>query len=161
MPQTILPLPTILQLNCNGLKNSVAEMDNFLRTNRISIAVLQETFLSSASVCPIFADYTLLRKDRPQGRGGGLAFLVHHSVQFSSIDVSFIPSDSTKCQAIRATINGSDLSIFNVYLPPVSSCPRSFCPDLSSIVNHVDEDLLVCGNLNAHHAGWDSSLSDS
>jgi endonuclease/exonuclease/phosphatase family metal-dependent hydrolase len=90
-----------------------------------------------------------------------LAFLIHHTVQFSPIDVSFIPSDSTECQAIRATINGSDLSIFNVYLPPVSSCPRNFCPDLSSIVNFVDENFLVCGDLNAHHAGWDSSLSKS
>jgi exonuclease III len=114
----------------------------------------------NASVSPKFSNNTLLCKDRPQGRRGRLAFLIHHTVQFSPIDTSSIPADQTECQAIRATINGSDVSIFNVYFPPVSLCSRNYCPDLSSIVNFADEDLIVCGDLNAHHARWDSSLSD-
>jgi hypothetical protein len=109
MPSSLPPLPVILQLNCNGLKNSVSEIDAFIRSNRVSVAALQETFLSNASVSPIFPDYTLLCKYRPQGQGGGLAMLIHHSVKFSPIDLSFLPTDEThECQAIRVSINGSD-----------------------------------------------------
>jgi hypothetical protein len=33
-------------------------------------------------------------------------------------------------------------------------------PDLSSILNRPDEDIIVCGDLNAHHEAWDSFLAD-
>jgi hypothetical protein len=42
-PSVSSPLPIILQLNCNGLKNSVAELDSFLNTKRISVAAIQES----------------------------------------------------------------------------------------------------------------------
>jgi hypothetical protein len=65
-----LPLPTILQLNCNGLRSSVAEIDDFLIKNRISVAAFQETKLKANSVFRKFTNYNLIRADRP-GRGGG------------------------------------------------------------------------------------------
>jgi exonuclease III len=159
-PSTLLPLSVILQLNCNGLSNSVSEIDAFLRLKCVGVAALQETFLSNASIPPVFPDYTLLRKDCPQGRGGGLALLIHHSVTFSPIDLSFLLTDETECQAVRVSINGSDIVLFNVYLPPVSSCPRSFDLNLSPVFHFSDDDILVCGDLNTHHGEWDSSLTD-
>jgi hypothetical protein len=155
------PLPIILQLNCNGLRNSIAEIDSFLRSERISVAALQETFLLTSSFPPNFPGYNLIRRDHPQGRGGGLAFLVHHSVPFTPIDTLFFQDDHTKCQAIKVTINNSELAIFNVYLPPVSSCPRNYKPDLDPVFLHADDNVLMCGDFNAHHEGWHSSLSDS
>jgi hypothetical protein len=157
---TSSPLPMILQFNCNGLKNSVAEINDFLISKRISVAALQETFLSTSSANPSFSDFALIRKDRPQGRGGGLAFLIHHSVAYSHVDTSFIQDAHTECQAVRVNLNGSDLVVFNVYLPPVSSCPQDYQPNLSSILNHTDDDILVCCDLNAHHEAWDSSMTD-
>jgi exonuclease III len=68
---------------------------------------------------------------------------------------------ATEVQAIKATINGSDLVVFNVYLPSASSCPQTYRPDLSPILNFSDEDVLVMGDLNAHHEAWDFTLADS
>jgi hypothetical protein len=124
------------------------------------VTAIQETFLSSTSAPPSFPEFALVRKDRPEGRGGGLIFLIHHSLPFTLVDTSFIQDAHTECQAIKVSINGSDLIIFNVYLPPVSSCPQTYCPNLSSVFSRFDDDVLVCGDLNAHHAAWDSSLSD-
>jgi hypothetical protein len=112
-----------------------------------------ETSVSSS------ADIYLVRKDRPQG--GRLAFLIHHSVAFSPVDTSFIQDGHSKVLAIKATINGSDLVVFNVYLPPVSSCPQTYKPDLSAIFNMPDEDILVVGDFNAHQETWDAALTDS
>jgi hypothetical protein len=92
--------------------------------------------------------------------GEGVAFLIHQSVTYSPIDTSFLKDDHTECLAVRVVINGSDLVIFNVYLPPASSCPSSYKTDLSPIFYHTDDDTLVCGDLNAHHEGWDVILVD-
>jgi exonuclease III len=121
-PQS-LPLPVILQFNCNGIKNSVSEIDDFLRSERVSVAALQETFLSDYSLP--FPDYTLVRKDRGRGHGGGVVFLIHQSVTYSPVDTSFLKDNHTECLAVRVVINGSDLVIFNIYLPPASSPANS------------------------------------
>jgi hypothetical protein len=96
---SLAPLP-VLQLNINGLRNSVADLNSFLRDERISISALQETFLSDASVSPGFPGYTLVKKDRARGRGGGLAFLVYQSVSYTPVDTSFVMGSHIECQAI-------------------------------------------------------------
>jgi hypothetical protein len=105
------PLPIILQLNCNGLKNSIAELNSFLKAKQISVATIQETFLSDASTAPSFLGFSLVRKDRTRGRGGGLAFLIHHLVPYSLVDISTIQDSQTKCQGVKVTLNNSELVI--------------------------------------------------
>jgi hypothetical protein len=68
--------------------------------------------------------------------------------------MSFFQDNHTECQAIKVTIN-------NVYLPPVSSCPCDYKLDLDPVFLHADDNVLVCGDFNAHHEGWHSSLADS
>lgn len=107
---------TFLQYNCNGLRHSSAELNSFLQKSGVKVACLQETKLSSTTKSPFFANYTVLRRDRPTGRGGGLAILVHHSVLFTHIDSSSIfPGDGTaELLGISATINGSPIIVLNV-----------------------------------------------
>jgi hypothetical protein len=100
---------------------------------------------------PNFPGFSLVRKDRPQGRGSGLAFLIHHLIAYSLVEMSFVQDDHTECQAAKVILNSSDIVIYNVYLPPVSSCPQTYQPNLSSILNHTNEDILVCGDHNTHY----------
>ena len=95
---------------------------------------LQETKLKVGSKDPPITGYTLYRKDRPGGGyGGGVAFLIHHSVSFSPIDVSFNNKDQfLELIAVNILINNSDLAVFNLYCPPSSSCARGYLPDISS-----------------------------
>jgi hypothetical protein len=154
-------LPTVLQFNCNGLKSSVAEINEFLRKNRISVAAIQETKLSERSVDPSFPNYCLVRRDRPgKGAGGGLAFLVHHSLPFVPLASPLSGDQVLEIQGIPVQLNGSDIDIFDIYIPPASGCPRGYKPDLSPILN-LQNDLLILGDVNAHHISWDSSLSDT
>jgi hypothetical protein len=151
-PQSLSLPPTILQFNCNGLRNFIAELDLFLRQNRICIAALQETFLSESSFAPNFREYSLLRCDRTHGRGGGLAFLIHHSVSYTTVDCSSLLKDRySECQGIKASVNGSDLVIFYIYLPPVSPRPHTYNPDLSSVLNFSEGNVIICRDLNTHH----------
>ena len=152
---------TFIQHNCNGIHSSRAELQTFLVNYQVKIAALQETKLYDRSKTPVFQGYNLIRKDRPTGRGGGLAFLVHDSVRYTDLDVTALipPGDVTlELQGISAYINGSYIKIFNIYIPP-SSASTHYAPNLKNILE-VDDDALILGDLNAHSEAWFSSLSD-
>jgi hypothetical protein len=122
-------------------------------------AALQETKLNSKSKPPKFQDHSLVRKDRPAGRSGSIAFLIHHSVRYSDLDTSsLLPADdhSLELQGITAHINNSEIKIFNIYIPPVSA-NTAYSPDISKILD-TDDDALVLEDLNVHHSAWFSSV---
>ena len=99
--------------------------------------------------------YHFLKKDRPNSGDGGLAFAIHESVPFTPLSTDFITDPHLKSQAITVTINNSPLILFNTYLPPASSCGADhvLSPDtLNSIFRHSEEDTLILGDWNAHHA---------
>ena len=148
-------LSTILQFNCNGLRNTAPQLRDFLKQHNVLVACIQETKLSPSARCPSFGDYHLLRHDRPRGHGGGLGILVHHSVTYRPFDVSrFTANDDTaEIFGINATICGAPLIILNVYVPPASSCPQGYSFDAAPIFNLVDgADTVILGDFNAHHS---------
>ena len=156
---TIPASHTFLQFNVNGVKNSLTELNSFLHDHKIKIVCLQETRLSSKSKNPSFLDYTLLRKERPVGNEGGVAILIHHSVTFSPIDVSSITQgdDVVELLGISASVNGSPINVFCLYVPPASSCPQAYKFDLNPLLNFSDTDTIIMGDVNAHHPAWFAS----
>jgi hypothetical protein len=71
---------TFLQWNCNGIRNSSTELNDFIRSHHIKIICLQETKLKASAKCPTFPDYTVLRKDRQVG--GGEVLLSSYTIRF-------------------------------------------------------------------------------
>ena len=126
------------------------------------VVCLQETKLNSKSKAPVFQNYTLIRQDRPvRTGGGGLAFLVRQSVPFTSLDTARLNDGKTEVQALTITINKVPTQIFNIYIPPASSCPRYRPKDnFREILRSTSGNCIICGDLNAHDASWYSSMSD-
>jgi hypothetical protein len=62
---------------------------------------------------------------------------------------------------ISASVNKSPMNIFNIYLPPASSCPPLYKPDLEPLLCFSDSDTIIMGDLNAHHGSWYASSSCS
>ena len=56
-------------------------------------------------------------------------------------------------------MDGAKLLVANVYIPPVSSCPPDYMPNLTHFFSCA-EDILVVGDFNAHDARWHSSTHD-
>ena len=153
---------TLVQFNCNGIHSSKTEIQDFIDKYQVKIVALQETKLNAKSKQPSFLNYNLVKRDRPAGgRGGGIAFLIHHSVRFVNLDTSelVLNNDLTiELQGISANIDNQDLKIFNVYIPPVSANTQ-YQPDISRILD-VDDDAIILGDFNAHNEAWQSGLSD-
>ena len=156
------PPKSIVQWNCNGLRGCAKPLAEYLHANNVKVACLQETKLKVGSKDPPFPGYTIFRKDRPGGGcGGGVAFLVHHSISFSPIDVTFASADqSLELIAINVSINNSNIAVFNAYCPPSSSCVRGYLPEISSLLDNADGDSLIVGDWNGHDSAWFSSISD-
>ena len=176
-PSTSPPVEhPIIHQNVNGLKSSLLELSSFLHNHSVRIACLQETKLTASDPDPRIPSYNLLRRDRPSGGGGGLAIYIHHSVTFSILDTSFFNDNFTELLAIRAHINGSDKDIYNIYVPPQSSCALPVDPtanpppppqppfrfDISPLLVHAaGSDALIIGDFNGHHPSWHSRMHDT
>ena len=144
----------ILQFNCNGLRNKIIEIVNFMKDNKIKIAAIQESKLNDKALLPDLGDFYLIRKDRQRDAGGGLAFIVHNSIQPQKLP-DMQPDQHLETLAIKI----AGISIVNIYLPPVSSCSQGYNPDFSSILSF--NNAIILGDFNAHDPLWYSSLSDA
>ena len=127
-----------------------------MEKNQCQIAALQETFLSQKSNLKSDRRYTLLRKDREKDKGGGIAFIVRNDIQFRTIDI-INPDDHTEIQGIEVKLDES-IAIFNIYIPPASSCASGFSPVLEDILE--TPDAIFLGDFNGHSECWNSELSE-
>ena len=57
--------------------------------------------------------------------------------------------------------NTSSLHIINLYIPPCSSCPQGFSPNLDPLLEGLQaHNSLVMGDFNAHNTAWFSNTED-
>ena len=142
----------ILQFNCNGLRNKVTEILNWMKKKEIKIAAFQETKLSEKVQLNDLGDFILIRKDRLKDTGGGVAFLIHKNISFQILPN--INDEHAEYQAIKI----NNIQIINLYIPPTGSCAAGYTPSLSKFL--PTSDAIVVGDLNAHDTLWNSSIQD-
>ena len=150
-----------MQLNTNGTLNSPQQLLQLRQDQKILITCFQETKLRSSSNTSSLEGYAVLRKDHPQGQCGGLITLLHHSVANQEVqEHTFLPRDTIdELQALTVELDGAQLLVCNVYIPPASSCPRGYAPDFKSLLTYHG-DILIMGDFNAHDTLWYSFTLD-
>ncbi|ESN97932.1 hypothetical protein HELRODRAFT_177595 [Helobdella robusta] len=108
-----------LQLNCNSIKNKHEVIQQHSIDHNIHIAALQESKLSKSFKTPVFRDYAIYRKDRGNGRGGGLikTHPQQHSLQHN-VTTRYSLNCTCVCVCwmmieIKVTMNGTALILHN------------------------------------------------
>ena len=151
----------MLQLNINGIKGKLGELENFLHSNNIAIAALQETKLQPKSKDPTITGYCSIRKDRDKN-GGGLMFIIRDDIPFQLSDPLDLNNNNIEQQNITISTNNNDnLEIINLYYPPASSTTDPRLINLSPLLNNDNKHRLIIGDLNAHHTLWHSTITDT
>ena len=150
-----LPPVGIVSWNCNGLKNSCAELSDFLSSRQVKIPGIQETKSSTRAKTPSFPNYAVIRRDRPTGGGGGLISLVHHSVPFVKVPSPI--NNNTEAIVIEASIANVSFVLANIYVPPQSSCAPLFS---ASLLPFLVGDFIVVGDINCHNELWSTGAAD-
>ena len=131
----------------------MVELLTWLKENDIHIAAIQETKLTNKSKEPNTGEYTLVRNDRSKNKGGGLAFLIHKTINFQRLPIN-LQDEHIEIQAISV----DNLNIINIYIPPNSSCSQNYSASLLPILQY--KDSLILGDINAHDPLWYSQLND-
>ena len=138
-------------LNIQSINNKIDILKDFIAKNRIDIMSVNETWLSSHKKFYI-DNYSIIRRDRPQGQHGGVCLIVHNSISYTNFEIP--ASLDIECVAIKLhnCIKGKkDLIIASYYNPP----DKEICPELFTILSN--KSFIILGDLNAHHPLWFSN----
>ena len=80
-------LPSLLLTNVNHILNKLDELTIIVNNNKPDIVAITETWLSddiSDSVCGL-PGYSVIRRDRQSGIGGGVMFYIHNSLIYRKL----------------------------------------------------------------------------
>ena len=138
-PPTLSPAPptkqisddstfNVLQLNANGIGNTMTELGVVMGRNKVKVTVIHESKLSPKSKNPCIQNYTMVRKDHPHCQGGGLQIFIHRSIIFSKQPSSpeSLSDPHLEALSIKAELGNTKMIISNVYIPPASSCSNGY-----------------------------------
>ncbi len=141
-----------IQWNARGLtKSKLEEFKNYLSSTSPEAVCISESYWSD-SFNVRFRYYHVLKKNRPNRKGGGVALLIHKSIQFSPL--MCISTDTV--EAIGATVFSAagSFDLFSVYIPKgdcIEDDLKVFCVR--------PNNYIIVGDFNAHHHLWESSCT--
>lgn len=140
---------TICNWNACSLQSKMLEFIDFLDEHKIDICVITETHLKP-EVKIYFPDFRLVRLDRTEARGGGVAIALRNN-----INCRLLPSFKTKTiEAIGVEVSTSvgPITIIAAYCP--KQAPQlDFRNDLSKLTRRQGR-FIIAGDLNAKHEAW-------
>jgi exonuclease III len=144
---------TIVQWNANGLRHTntrLTEFKHFLATHNPSAVLLSETHWD-INTKPRFSTYTIVRNDRVERPGGGVAILAHKSLKINSL---IVPS-TNNLEAVGITIvsGGEHIDVISAYSPH-GNCTKQ---EVSAQFECSSKNKIIGGDFNGHHALWESN----
>ena len=149
----------ILQLNVDGLRTKLSEIEQFLHKHNIHIALLQETKLTHTHKTPHIRHYSHIRTDRTDGHGGGLITYIHKSILYkdtTQTTQSLFQNDTTlEIQSLSVNSgHKQEVNIYNIYIPPDTShaVPVHYNPQLHPLTQTPNS--IIAGDFNAKDTAW-------
>ena len=132
---------------------------DYMTRNNIFIAAVQETLLRPNPTLRLPSGFSIVHADRSadRGKGGGLAFIIHQSVNFKTHQLPLTTDPHLEQQAIVVNTGSTSITIINLYCPPASSCSPGYQLSLDLLLQL--EGTVILGGINAHHELWFSELS--
>ena len=138
-----------------------------MERNKIKVAVIQESKLSSKSKNPCIRNYTTVRKDRPHGHGGGLLIFINESITCSKQTSSpeALSDPHLEELTIKADIGNTKLIISKIFIPPATSCSNGYQSSKEHLlistrtICHGTQDRPIQEEINGSDYGilnWDS-----
>ena len=112
----------------------IDELCLWLNQNDVKIAALQETKLNKKGKPINIPNYTLINQHRQRDSGGGVALLIRETIKFEEL-----PLHQLDKQLEHISIKVGDITIFNIYIPPASSCSAGFTPSIFPLLPPLEK----------------------
>ena len=136
----------ILFWNCHGIRQKRKELEFYLKENVIDIIALNEMFLNKKLNFRI-SGYDTIGNDHSTGQGGGVAFLIKHSLvinkEYKNTDFNIITENEVLAINLELS-NTQNLTLATIYCPNGN---RNF--PLSQSINNLSTDVMFVGDFNS------------
>lgn len=140
-----------IQWNARGLtKAKLEDFRNFLSSVKPEIVMLSETHWNNLFNVK-FNSYHVLKKNRPNRLGGGVAILVNKHVVFSQINLIHTATVEAIGVSVMSTTN-NPTDFISIYVPK-GDCEVH---EMEYVFNRRNV-TVVGGDFNAHFSMWESS----
>ncbi len=143
----------IFQWNARSLIANGQEFKKLISDleNKPDIICVQETWLKP-QLNFVLQGYVVIRKDRKQGNGGGVATFIKQGVGYRNVEESV-----DKEVVVMEVWEGShSIKVINFYNP----CEKLSKEVLESIRGNTNQKVIWCGDFNAHNTLWGSTKTD-
>nr|CAI5851366.1 unnamed protein product [Callosobruchus analis] len=141
----------IITWNCNNILSKQFELKLLINQYSPHIIALNETHLSKNNQLYI-PNYTNIRKDRHDGRGG-IAILIHINTPFQNLNVRLDYGPYVQMMTIRV----AGINFLNIYCPPSIALQIQ---EYLDILELFSGPTIISGDLNTQHQTWRSTHSN-
>ena len=157
-------IATILQWNTDGLISKWYEARTTLATSNAHIICIQETHLKPTDPYKLnINSYSLYRKDHEaadhcRGRRGGVCTYIKNDIPHRLIN----HSTTLDILIIEIQTTNTPITIINFYFPPETPDNPSITTlisTLNDILEQINTPIILCGDVNAHHALWEHNIT--
>ena len=145
------PSMLIIHWNARSLYANLSELKIYLNLKKPHLVCISESWLVSGKN-PSFVGYILHRKDRINGRGGGMLILARMDVQCMVKQLVPFQNGNLEIQTITIMFSSFLVDVLSVYNP----CPGSaFEEELKFSIDQLGSRIVLCGDFNVRHSLWD------
>lgn len=147
----------ICQWNCRSLSNKWPDCSIYFP--HFDIILLQETWLRPHQLLTL-NNYNFVRKDRNSvNSGGSVACIINRNLQYRSLNPGNI-NNKLEWLLIEVKVESKIIHLFNCYKPPDTSLSLAEWSTLLTVLEAFP-NLIMGGDVNAHHHLWGSDLSNN
>ena len=152
MPEPKYEPLRICHFNAQSLETKLDELKHFLVEMKIQICAVNETWLKPKKSFKI-PGYEVIRRDR-LAHAGGVCLIIHRKINYEII--SHQSSDEILAVNIKTiTSDCKDLAVISYYKPPKTA----FNPKPLEEILSEHQNVLLVGDLNAHHCTWHGTFN--
>lgn len=140
----------ILQWNCQSLRRKIAELQH--NATNFDVLLISETWLTPSDNIYL-RGFDVVRKDRPDRKGGGVAIFVNNKLKYKRVPSLFDCDGKLELCAIELFLHDAKFLVLSCYKPPDIK--------ISSLSWHrffnqfrLEDRVLIGGDFNSHHTLW-------
>lgn len=148
--------PTVLQWNARGLITKHSEVSLFLQRYPSPVLALTEAGLPGKRSLPGY--FRLTTQSIPSFPYGSAALYIRKGIPREQIDTSQLCSLSAEFVGARVSIGNRKIAILLGYVRPDRTALPS--EEMLKWCQERTEEVLVCGDFNAHNVAWGSLRTD-
>jgi exonuclease III len=134
-------------------KSNLIEFKSYLHKHKPHLVLISETFWKDTFSVK-FKQYYVVNKNRSNQPEGGVAILIHKSLQYSMLQLPNLQTIEAIGISVSIENNGQKemLKVVSIYIP---NCHQSNEDELDQLIAD-NNSLIISGDFNAKHGLWET-----